>query len=459
VRVRALVVREEGQAMMLVVFLVAMVTVLAVSLIDIVTSETTRSAHSEFSNASFQAAEAGIDDYTAKLLDDHLYYLHYVHDAESTRHPASGSDVAAGNPWTGGLTWTYPNGRDNWVQLPNGYEYNLQITGPTSTVQTVDIVATGRKTGSATDERSVETLIRPSSVADYQMLADADISYGSTATTYGKIYSSGDVNHQGTAYANVYAEGRVSGGPCSPGDCNVYDSATTPGIRTQIKTPVNFNNFLTSLSDIKRASQIVGTGGGVYLNSVTSDAWKLVFASNGTFTAQTCTKTSGNDVAKTAPTCGSATTYNVPTNGAIYVEQSAVVSGQVNGRVTVASNNNIVIGGDISYVQSGDDVLGLVAKNNMIVAYYTSTGTLNWRAATIAQSGQWTDYCGYGGSGCGSHGTMNFTGSTATKNGGSMSMFTTRNYNYDSSLLYLQPPWFPTVEDAYTVVMSRELAP
>jgi hypothetical protein len=54
---------------------------------------------------------------------------------------------------------------------------------------------------------------------------------------------------------------------------------------------------------------------------------------------------------------------------------------------------------------------------------------------------------------------MDFTGSTATKNGGSMAMFDYRNYNYDQSLLYLQPPWFPTVEDAYTVILSRELTP
>ena len=38
-----------------------------------------------------------------------------------------------------------------------------------------------------------------------------------------------------------------------------------------------------------------------------------------------------------------------------------------------------------------------------------------------------------------------------------MSMFRTRVYQYDDSLLYLQPPWFPTVEDAYTVLLQREL--
>ena len=198
----------------------------------------------------------------------------------------------------------------------------------------------------------------------------------------------------------------------------------------------------------------------MFLDDGTKDAWKLVFSSAGvgTFTAQSCTKSSGDDVAKTAPVCGAATTYNVPANGAVYVNQTAIVSGTVNGRVTVASNNNIVIGNTISYAVPGDDVLGLVAKNNMVVALYVPS-VFTWQAATIAQSGKWTDWCGYGGSSCGSKTSMTFTGSTATKQGGSMSMFNTRTYNYDPNLLYLQPPWFPTVEDAYTVVISRELKP
>ena len=138
---------------------------------------------------------------------------------------------------------------------------------------------------------------------------------------------------------------------------------------------------------------------------------------------------------------------------------------------------------------------------------------LSWRAATIAQNGQWrsaistttntsssfslprstipvratsgfqpysvdvggkivnctgmtsTSFTGCsGGSGSVSNGAtvtqsalMNFTGSTATDLGGFMNMFATRNYNYDTTLMYLQPPWFPVVESAYTVLVFREL--
>ena len=48
---------------------------------------------------------------------------------------------------------------------------------------------------------------------------------------------------------------------------------------------------------------------------------------NGNFTAQGCTRTGGNDPGGTQPTCsGRDIDIYVPTNGAVYVETTAVVS-------------------------------------------------------------------------------------------------------------------------------------
>ena len=53
---------------------------------------------------------------------------------------------------------------------------------------------------------------------------------------------------------------------------------------------------------------------------------------------------------------------------------------------------------------------------------------------------------------------MTFRGMAATDDGGSFAgMFTTRDYGYDPSFEWLPPPWFPVVEDAYTVLFFREL--
>ena len=144
---------------------------------------------------------------------------------------------------------------------------------------------------------------------------------------------------------------------------------------------------------------------------------------NGTFTAQGCTRTGGNDPGGTQPTCsGSISTYPVPTNGAVYVETTAVVSwptqaSVVNGRVTIAANDDMIVAGDISYVLDGDDVLGLIGKNDVIVASW-GPYDLDWHAAVIAQNGarhSWNS--------CGCKGTATHTGSSASNQHPFMDMF------------------------------------
>ena len=446
--------REEGVAMVLVVLLLAFVTLVSVTLIDLVRGEAGRSAHSAWSQASYQAAEAGLDDYISKLVDDHAYYLHYVHAAESTRRPPAGADVGAGAAWPYSRTWMYSSGKDTWKKLPNGYEYNLQIAAPSPGALEVHITATGRRTGSLTDMRAVETLVRPSSIADFQMLANTDISYGPAASTYGKIYAGIDlggvkhnVDHRGTAYADVYAEGSVTGPPTLMSGAQKYSSGT---IRTVIKKPINFQSFLASLVDIQRAATLTGR----YFDDPSISAWRLTFVNDGTVNIQTCNQVGSSSVAAVQPTCGTATSYTVPSNGAMFFTQTAIVQGAVRGRVTVASNDKVVIADNIAPVTPGTDVVGLISFNDMIVAEWCPAN-LTWRAGTLAQNGRWRSW-----SGGGSHnGTMTFTGSTATNGGGYMSMFTTRVYNYDDTLLYLPPPWFPAVEDAYTVSLFREVKP
>jgi Tfp pilus assembly protein PilX len=473
---------EQGMAMAFVVLMTAVLLLLSGLLIDIVSNDATMADTSIQRGTALQAAEAGIDNYLSKLVDDNQYYLHDVAAGESTRQ--SGSTTTAGScastptpaTWTGGTSWTYPNGKDNWCPIGNGYEFNLQITPPSTGSQVVDIVSTGRETGTTNNYRILEIQVRPSSVADFQMLANADISYGATATTYGKIYAGIDANgvkhnidHQGTAYGNLYAEGTVTGNPTlkstNPGvvpAAQIY-TGSAGTIRAQIKSPINFSNFTTSLADIKRAADLNGST--FDLNNSAYNVWELTFNSAGTVTIKGCKYTTSNPEDVKPTNCGSANTYTVPANGAIYSPASIMIADGtsscgsitqgncVNGRVTVASNNDIIIGDDIDYVQTGDDVLGLIAANEMIVAQWAPTN-LSWRAATIAQTGQWRSAV----SNQTHNGTMTFTGSTATNGGGYMSMYATRVYNYDSSLSYLQPPWFPTIDYAYTVLLYRELS-
>ena len=470
---RRLARQEEGFALIMVLGMTVLLLVLAFALIDVMQSEASRSRTAVKRDAAYQAAEAGVDDYISKLIDDHLYYVHFVHPGEATRTAtASGRLVAATQTWqqSDGNAWTYPNGKDRWygsAQLGNGYEYDLEIIPPSATQPLIQIVSTGRPVNDpdTRDWRELQVLVRPSSVSDYQMVADADITYGSGATTYGKIYAGIDgsgvahsVRHDGIAYGDIYAEGSVTGNTTMMNGAQKYNSTN---IRTIIKSPINFNSFLASLVDIRNAAG----AGGVVEDVPTVDAWKMTFQSNGQVVVQSCMKASGKPIGDAAPICGAGTPLNIPNNGAIYTGQPVIVSGVVHGRVTIGSASDIYIGGNLSYAQDGDDVLGLVAAHSLIVAQWVPT-TLNWRAATIAQSGTWRSY-GFdpqtGQSEPDYVGNFKltsatFTGSTATYGGGSMGLFNSRVYQYDSTLVYLPPPWFPTIQDAYTVVLSREVA-
>ncbi|MFN8188490.1 MAG: pilus assembly PilX N-terminal domain-containing protein [Gaiellales bacterium] len=438
--------QEQGAAMVLVMFLVAMLSLMSVLLIDTVQEEADSSAQAVERNAALQAAEAGIDDYVAKLVDDRLYYVHQVHPGEGTREEPGGTEVSAGTAWSYGLAWTYPNEFDTWRALSNGYEYSLKIVPPNPGEEAVHITAAGRKVGTTDDTRVVEALIRPSSIADFQRIVNGDVSWGSGATTNGKLYANGTIDHDGIAKANIYAEDNVTGSTTLQNGAKKYDHNT---IRSVIKNPVNFNSLLASLVDVQRAAQV----GGVYLDNPAVHGWRITFNANGTFSVQTCTRSGGNDIAAVQPNCVnySPATYNVPSNGAVYAGQSVIVSGQVNGRVTVASNDNIVIANDISYVTSGSDVLGLVAKNNVYGAQWCPNN-LTWRAAVLAQSGTWKGWTSST-----IKNTMVHKGSSTTNLGGDWTMFATRDYSYDETLLFLPPPWFPTIEDAYTVNLFREL--
>jgi hypothetical protein len=448
-RLGRLLTDEQGIAMMLVVVATAVLGTLAVTLLQFVNDEQTRSAASVKSQEAFQAAEAGLDDYLAKLVDDRAYYLHQVHPAESTRRPASGSDVPAGSAWPASYSnsWTYPTPKNAWLALPNGYQYNLQITPPAIGQTATTILATGRKVGQTTGGRTVQVLVRPSSLADFYRFSDDDVAWGPGANTYGKIYSNGQVDHDGTAYEDIYAWGGITGSVSMQNGSKKYSTTTSPSIITKIKNPIDFSKFLVSFSDLARASQ----AGGYYYNDASKAAWRFVFSSGGTFTVRSCTQSGGNDVSKVAPVCGAASAPQpVPANGAIYTGQTAIVEGAVDGRVTIGSDDDIVIANNIAPVTPGTDVLGLVAYNDLWIADY-GPSVLTWSAAVLVQNNTWHTT-----GGAPNKTTMNFTGSSATKTGGGFN-FNTRNYDYETALQYLSPPWFPVLDDFLVISLFREI--
>ena len=511
---------EGGIAMVLVVFAFALLATLSVVLVDTVTSESSRSAKAVVRQTSFQAAESGVDDYIAKLADDSAYYLHWVAPAESTRRdiatsalvsPSGSSPApstwcrnqvakpaptawALGSQWNYATTpatppWDYPNGKDHWCSLGNGFEYNLQITPPNKTQKGVTIVSTGRRIGVPKDTRTVEAVVRQSTIADFQEISNHSINWGAGATAYGPIYANTDITWTsgGTAYGNEYAAGAISSSPTWQIDPNTgilatgFDGSGTTGYSNLFAPPspltqaIDFNAFKTSFDDIASAAGDP-TGGGIYLDS-SYDPWRLTFNSDGTVTVEGCTG-GGPAAEMTVPSCVAVapSPRPVPTNGAIYSETNVIVKGTVNGRFTVATPFDVIVGGNILYDGDGSftsptygkNVLGLEAKGNVNVPCWI-LGDLDWRAALVAQ-GAGKTYMAQGGCATGnktgitdctnpSATTMRHRGAAAVEVSGSFSgKFDCRGFFYDDQLTYLPPPWFPTLDPDYSILSFRELA-
>jgi hypothetical protein len=472
---------QRGASLIAVLLIGAVLAALAATITVMTEAEVVRAGAATRQSTALQAAEAGIDDYIAKLTEDRQFYAHFVHPAEDDRSPAGSqtTDVQGVRRWTGDLVWAYGATPSRWVPLANGYEYHLEVEAPIPTRSGVRIRSSGRRIGDPVDVRTLEVLVRASTIADFFMITNNDIRYGSTAVTYGKVYagideSSGtprDIEHDGIAHADLYAEGQIlnagsvryedGAGGYSGHDAtgNALADDDPAQIRIKVSEPIRFGDFIVALAEIRRAAEF---GGGLLLDNASVHAWRLTFRSNGTVDVARCTRSGSNNVAAVRPTCTAHGTYPVPSIGAIYAEQSVIISGSgvggaasqvswVNGRVTVASNSDIVVANDIDYVTNGEDVLGLIARKDVIIAKWTPTN-LNWSASVIAQTGRRRTW-----DSSGSHGTAIFTGSVATNGSPYMDMFAVREYNYDENLLYLQPPYFPVLEEAYTVLFYREL--
>jgi len=465
---------ESGFALVLAIALIALLTVLGIALMGSVQGDNARSRTFPPRDAAYQAAEAGINAYTAKLLENPLYYNQFEIMGEATRSVGAASSTTADVAFSGYTSWTYPS-KDKWCDPSyclkgSGYQYDIEVCPPMQAcanfggnqIPYTRILSTGRPVGS-TDRRTwraVEMDVRPFSLSHFQMFTAGDYSVGAGGNTYGPIYAQGNISHAGTAYADVMAEGTVSGLAASDlkNGAKIYyghgsqyadDIRKAPGLATK----PNFNDFLVSQTDTKAAAQSAG----IYLNDATQDAFKLVFQADGTILISKCKKAVVSGVTKvlgdTAPTCGTATSYTMPSNGAIFGEQSLLVSGTVHGRVTVVSAQDIVIADNIVYADYTNDILGLIGNHDVLVPNYAPQ-TLEWHSAVIAQTGARKAYTNNG-----DHQTLNFYGSVTSYGSPSMTMFLTRNYNPEPSLAYLSPPWFPVLNNQLQILVEREVSP
>lgn len=471
---------QRGSSLIVTIMLTSVAAMLVLVSFSYARSTTTQTQREGRTDLALQVADAGVSRYISRLVEDPRYYDHYIDKAEDPRVDPSGVVHAPGSAWTPGVPWTYAAGTPTtWTTLQDARfgqsAYSLRIAPPPPgsdlvTVQSTAQVGRGQPNPVM---RSIQSQIHPTSIADFQMISNATVKYGSTATTTGKLYSAVDINHQGVAKAPAYAQHWAcsssqfdcpsSSPPGSVFQGGAYDAKTTPSFQSKFATPIDFSQFTQSRLDIKDAATASGTA----FNDPSVNAWMVQFLSSGQMKIWRVTGSS--DPGQQVNTLSCYSTINVPASGAIYFEQSVIVSdgstktdscgastgprpSVVNGRATIATKANVYVGGNISYNAPGDDVLGLIAGNEVIIAKYTPTN-LTWRAASLAQTGQWRTWTGT----ADGHGSMLYIGSQTTSDGGYASMFNTREYQYDETLQRLRPPFYPILEGSWDTFYWREV--
>ncbi len=477
---------RSGQSLIATIMVTSVVGLLLVASLSWARSSTSQSTRQVRGDVALEAAEAGLQSYLSRIVEDPRYWRHYVDGAEDPRvNTTLGGTVLPGVAWPNGSSWTYTGTSTTWKPLQNARlgqaSYSLRVQPAADDASAVQVQSTARVMPSGGQNpvvRSIQARVAPLSIADFQMISNSSIAYGAAATTTGKLYSSVNIVHAGTAQAPLYAANlicRSAGGlNCNRSDATnvafqagAYDRTTTPSFRAKFPTPIDFSSFTEDLTDIRAAAQAVG----VYRTAADASAWMIQFLATGQVRIW---KVTGNgDLGRVVPALQCPEVVNMPAGNQpffMYFEQPVIVgngnnitdacgatSGSrasvVDGQVTVASRSTVYIGNNISYETDGDDVLGLIASGDMIITKYTPQ-TLNWRAATLAQNGEWRTY-----DGTQSHTAMTFTGSTATSDGGYASMFGTRVYNYDTTLQSLRPPLYPTLEGSWSIQYWREVTP
>jgi Tfp pilus assembly protein PilX len=503
-------------------FIVAMgmITLAAVELID---SNMGIVGNSVKSQRALNIAEAGIN-----------YYLwHISHNSSDFKDGKSTPTTPNPTLGYGPYVHTYVN--DNAV---NEGTFTLWIKPQDNSSNIVNIRSIGQVTGSNIT-RTIDAKIGAPSFASYALVSDAAFWFGNTETASGPVHSNQGIRMDGASTSDVtslnttYIPPSSLGGDgsshpgvwcsssvTSPIDCDsrskvdwrypvpAVDFNLVAGSQCLIKkTAFLADSSTASLASLSNAcAQTPTTRTAAYLPQRSSSGsfsitkgYLISLNPNGTYdlynvNAENDTLTPYTSALTLQPVASSVA---LDSSGVIFTEDNVWVRSNptFSGRVTIAAGRlansnsaNIVIADDLLYsTKNGQDAIGLVAEQDVLIAPYAppSTGNFNFEvdAATIAQNGR-VDYpsdyrynsnCARGWSS--PNQTFTYYGSVATRqtwtwtwllgshscgdaaySSNSHQYVSGVEYNntqYDYNLLYTPPPSFP-ITSTYNVLSWRE---
>ena len=246
------------------------------------------------------------------------------------------------------------------------------------------------------------TTIPGHSFADYSGLYHTTVYFGRSETTTGPIRSDADLYMGGWAQDPVFATGTVydeaiddyngNHDGCFGSNQNDLNEAKNNGYATDGYQAAVWANGDLSLKGSSPVRDSTDSNGGLQDKSLPD----YYVNGDATVVFSVVTDADGNKVGKVTI---NGTTYDMPSNGAIYVEGTATVSGTVKGQCSVGASK-ITIGGNIVYntpprldrnqpIPSDPDLLGLISYGNITIpaSTFNANHHLQIDAAMISVSG------------------------------------------------------------------------
>ncbi|QQS20065.1 hypothetical protein IPL85_01240 [Candidatus Saccharibacteria bacterium] len=473
------------------------------------------------SQQSFNVAEAGVNYYLWHLAHSPTDYK----DGQAT--PATPDPQLGYGPYA--HSYIDSNATDQGT-----FTLWIKPQGAGSTI--VNVRSIGMAKGSNI-KRTVEAQIGATSFASYALLADVEFWFGDTEAANGPVFSNQGVHMDGpnsdtvgsarSTYVPLPQYGgdgsSKSGVWCSLGVLNPNCATRDKSNWLYPQPSIDFNQISTSLCTMKKTafasdpatvalaslgnacSQVPATRTPAYIprNGSTFSKTKgylVELNTNNTYNLSRVSAENDRLTPYTSALTRTAVASNiaVPTSGVIFVEDNVWVrtNPTFHGRVTIAAGQlasssnspDINIADDVLYsVKNGEDAIGLVAEDDIIVAPYappaSGSFTFEINAATLSQLGSvtWPDRYKADSSRCtrgwvGANQKFVYYGSVATR------QYWTWNYlrgacgdavydssinryvsgvritetNYDYNLLYAPPPSYP-ITGGYTILSWREV--
>ncbi len=452
--------RQSGSALVYGLVIMAVVQIILVSIVQYVSSNIQYTLQIRSREQSFQIAEAGIDFYR-------WYLAHNVEGKTAAQIEAF---------WSGGSAYGVGTAYESDYSDPSGGvigRYRLEVIPPETGYTSVTVKSTGWTYKFPTVQRTIQARLRRPSWSEYSVLANDYIRFGAGTEVFGRIHSNYGIRFDGLAHNTVSSAvsdyndpdhlGSNEFGVHTHNPVDPLPPTAVPDVPTVFEAgrsfPVgtaDFSGVLADLSFMKTEAQ-AGTNGSLYFDN-TNQGRHIILKANDTFDIRTVQSfnASTNEINNYS---GGWSSYTIPNNGIIYVENNVWLEGTVSGkRVTVVAANLIsaakktmYLGKDVRYTNYDcTDMIGLIGQQDVEV-YRQSNNVLRIDAALIAQSGR--------------VGRANYTGPYAIRDaitvygaiasnqrygfawadisGNHVSGYITRNLFYDNNLMYCPPPFFP----------------